>query len=234
MPENDAFLHSPYHGILIGGTGSGKTVVANAIHAASDRLSVFFNVQAKGYIRGQPIQYSGAHDNSKIRDAVAGGATKLDIRPKSISGQEEHQALTELLFRLASGGVKLSVFNDEAHEYGSLDESSVTRLHKRGRSFGDEGGAIKSWSISQRWTSINKSARSEAEYLVTVGLPPTADRDLLEDERGFPFDQVRESHNRARWKDTVEGGEEVSRAFSVERNGEIAYGPKKAAAKYAE
>lgn len=234
MTGNEGFMRSPYHGIITGQTGAGKTVVANALHAASDRPSVFFNTQHKGYVRGETIDYGGSVDDSKIRDAFARGATRLDVRPRSIDGADEHEDLTDLAFRLAKGGVKLTIVNDEVHEYGAQKNSSVHRLHKRGRSPGDQGGAIKVWSISQRYTSVERSCRTECEYLVQVGLPSPADRELLDEERAFPFDLVHESHDQQQYKHEVEGGEFVSRAFSVERNGGVVYGPKVADAKYAQ
>lgn len=238
MSDQLAFIHSQFHGGIVGPTGSGKTVVANAIHAGTDRISFFFNSQWKGYVRGETVKYGGPGDNEKIRAALEGGARKFDIRPIG-DEQEAHEALTDLLFTLALGGVKVAVFNDEAHDYGATTDSSVHTLHKRGRSPGDQGGAIKVWSISQRYVSFERSARTEMEYLAQVGIPAGADRDALEEERStgahaYPFEELEEAHRRTEYQQTVEGGETVSRAFSIERNSKIVFGPTMADPKYAE
>lgn len=235
MNDLPAFLGSEYHCVVAGETGAGKTVVCNALHTGiRDRLSVFFNTQHKGYVRGETIDYRGAEDNDKIARALDQGATKLDIRPRSVVPDEEHEDLTDLLFRLAKEGVRMAVFNDEVHEYGNQKGSSVHRMHQRGRDPGEGPGGMKVFSISQRYVNHETSARSECKYFLQVGLPASQDRDALEDERSYPFDMVADSHDNQRFIDTVEGGETVSRAFSVEKNGEIIFGPKRVPAKYAE
>jgi len=228
-------IKSQFHGTIGGETGSGKSVLGNAIHAAvRDRLSFFFNSQCKPYVWGETVHYRGAEDNDQIRDALARGVTKLDIQPESLVPDDEHEDLTELLFDLASSGVSSVVINDEAHEFGSSKGSSVHRLHKRGREFGEGDGQIKSWSISQRYIGNEKSSRSEGKYYAQVGLPKPADEEFLRDERSFPFDAIRESHQQERFIDTTEGGETVSRAFSVTKDSEIVFGPRRVDARYAD
>lgn len=230
-----AFVTSQFHGTIGGETGAGKTAVGNCIHAAvRDRLSFFFNSQRKPYIWGKTVEYRGAEDNDKIRNALRRGVTKFDIRPESLVPDEEHEDYTELLFRLAENGVSTVSINDEAHEYGGSKGSSVHRLHKRGREFGAQNGQIKSWSISQRYIGNETSSRSEAKYYLQVGLPKPADEDKLRDERNFPFDAVRTSHQQERFQDMTKGGETVSRAFSVTKGSEVVFGPRRIDAKYAE
>lgn len=235
MSNQPPFIGSEYHGIVAGETGAGKTVVCNAIHTnIVDRISFFFNTQWKGYIAGETIEYAGEQDNQKIAAALARGATKFDIRPHSVDPEEEHEALTDALFQLAREGIKLACFNDEVHEYGATKGSSVHRLHKRGRDPGEGPGGIKTVSISQRYVSHEKSTRSEAMYFIQVGRPATQDRDALEEEREYQFDTVAERHSKEQFIMRDDSGETVSRAFSVDKNGELVYGPEVAHERYAE
>jgi len=233
MGDLPPFIASEYHAVVGGETGAGKTVACNAMHANVPRISIFFNTQWKGYIRGETIEYSGEQDNHKIAGAIDAGATRLDVRPQSVDPEEEHEALTTALFELARAGYQLACFNDEVHEYGNTKGSSVHKLHKRGRDPGDGPGGIKTVSISQRYLSHEKSCRSEAMYYLQVGRPAKQDQDALENERAYQFDTVTERHSRDQFIMRDDSGETVSRAFSVDKNGELVYGPEVAHERYA-
>lgn len=229
--RDDAFVNSPFHMTIVGRTGRGKTVVANQISAVTDRLSVFFNSQSKGYVRGQAIRYRGSQDNSRLRSAIQNGASILNVKPVTDDGTRELDALTEWMWPLAEGDVRFSLFVDEAQD---IDPDLLVRLHKRGRDPGAGAGGIKMHSISQRFTTIPKSARTETTYTVLVGVPDSGDQTMLESQKDVPFEQVQSLHAEDRWMDTVEGGETVSRAFSVVKDGRIVFGPTMAAQKYAD
>lgn len=224
--ERPPWVRSQFHAVVQGPTGVGKTGVANTISAAiTERLVFFFNTQHKGYVWGETIEYRGEEDNHKILSALKKGVTKFDIRPESLDPDEEHADLVDFLFGLSKQGVRSAIINDESHEYGGQKNSSVHKLMSRGRAFGDSGGAIKSINLSQRFVGHEASSRSEAKYCIQVGLPKEKDESFLRKERGFPVEKVRELHSQPRFEDVTEGGETVSRAVSVEKQGDIEWGP---------
>jgi hypothetical protein len=225
------FIISQFHGLILGPTGTGKTVVANALAAASDHLRVFLNTQDKGYIRGQRIEYTGAQDNKKLASAVQGGATMLNVVPTTTDGTTELEALRDWMWPLAEGDVQFTLYLDEAQD---IDPDLVGRLHKRGRDPGHGSGGIKVFSISQRFVSIPKQARTESKYVVLVGRPDHGDSDALENEKAVPFEDVHRAHSQEGYLRTTEAGETVSHAFSVVKDGEIVFGPTMAAPRYAD
>lgn len=229
--DDDAFLNSPFHATIVAKTGRGKTVVANAIASATKRIAVVLNTQAKGYIRGQRIRYSGPQDDGKVNSAIRRGARMLNIIPETDDGTRELHGLKDLFWPLAEGDVDVSFYVDEAQD---IDPDLLVRLHKRGRDPGPGEGGIKMHSISQRFTSIPKSARTETTYTILVGVPDDGDESMLKSQKSVPFDQICGLHSRAKWLREVKGGEYVSHAFSVVKDGEIVFGPTMAAPRYAD
>lgn len=215
-------------------TGRGKTVTANAIHAGTDRLSIFWNCQRKPYIRGKTVHYSGSSDDGKLAEIVRSGADKIDVQPTN-DDPETLAALVDWCWPLASSGVRLMLTVDEAVDYAPNGSKGtpVHRLMKRGREPGDSEGGIKGGLISQRYSEVEKSARSEAEYLIIVGIPDKGDWDRLE-KVGIDMAELENRHSQDKFIATVDGGESVSRAVSVYRGGERIQGPMLTASRYAE
>jgi len=229
------WIQSEFALFAIGKTGRGKTVFGNAVHAASDRLSVFWNAQDKGYVRGKRVQYRGSADHQKLASAVRGGAERLNVVPTEDS-PEVLSDLVDWLWHLASNGVRIHVVVDESHDYAPTGSKGtpVHRLAKRGRSPGSGDGGIKTTLLSQRFVALERGARTEAEYLAVVGIPDGEDWDQLEKKARIDLEELEQRHSQEKFLFTVDGGETVSRAFSVYQNGERIAGPSIVASKYAD
>jgi len=178
-----------HHVFIGGGTRSGKTVLANQVHAENDRISVFYHksAQDKDNIRG--VQVSSV---SGVLAAIANGAQCVNFYwcdSSDWSGDDDLQRLVDLMFELAdrSPHTSYQLIVDEVHEHVGTHPSGdnrIMRLCKTGA-----GSDLKGILISQNAQNISNLVLSQCFWHVWVGTPSRQDESYL-DGYGYPVDRL--------------------------------------------
>lgn len=169
-----SYLTDGSHALVFGISGQntrfgGKTGIAHwwlreSIRMGWTDLALFFNAKPTTYIggtvRGQEMPTVSTLEG--LAKSYQAGHRIFDFRPKSITGEKEHQAVVDLMFRLP--GEKIMV-HDEADDYMG---QSLHRAVKRG-----SGADMKNLVLLQRAWDAHEGVRTQAPLTVYVG--PYAD-----------------------------------------------------------
>ena len=177
------FMDTPYHVVIGGETGSGKTHLSNWLHSRTQRISIFFNSAHVPYVNGARCQ-----SLEQVAGALAEGYRRINFVPPLGSDEESlHEGLTRFLFSLGEQGYEFLLITDEVHEFApsGAAESSALLQWRKGRNYG-----VKNVGLSQEFRSVNHTVLTQSKHKVWIGPPNDFEQEYF-NRYNIPYERLK-------------------------------------------